>query len=90
MSAILDQQERQAREHAAWLDLCQELLDRGIDLNLADDDSLACAIRKWGEELHHLRLGDPRYDDSSLAEHRAAYAGQFERGTYPETLRRVT
>lgn len=85
-SDVLGQLDHQAREHAAWLDLCQELLDLGIDVN--EQEPLANAVRKWGEELHQLRLGDPSHDAGALAEKREAYAGQYERGTYPETLRR--
>lgn len=84
-----DDRELMAREHAAWLDVCQELLTRDVDVNIPHHEPLAAAIRKWGEELHQLRLGGhPHHDERSLTEKRAAYVGQFERGTYPEKLKR--
>jgi hypothetical protein len=86
MPHTLDHRNQMAHEHAAWLDVCQELLDVGIDINT--HGRLASALSKWGEELHHLRLTDPQYDMKALTEKREAYEGQFERGTYPEELRR--
>lgn len=82
--SMLTQQEPQEREHGAWLDVGQEFARRGINLNGGGWSTLVYAIRKWGEELHQLRLGDPRHDDKALAEAREAYEGQFERGTYPD------
>ena len=84
----LAQQELMGREHAAWLDVGQEFADRQIDINEGGWSSLIYAIRKWGEELHHMRLGDPTHDESALRDAREAYEGQWERGTYPEGIKR--
>jgi hypothetical protein len=86
-NGLLEQRERMAREHAAWQDIMAELRKLGLEPNDATADELARALRKWGEELHQLRLGDPRYDARALADVRACYEGQYERGTYPETSR---
>lgn len=74
------------REHAAWLDVGQEFVKRGIDINESDWDRLIHAIRKWGEELVQLRLHAPEHTQTALREARQAYEGQFERGTYPEEI----
>lgn len=79
--------EMMEREHAAWLDVGREFHDRGIDINEGGWNTLIYAIRKWGEELHQLRLADPSHDDNALREAREAYEGQFERGSYPEKIR---
>lgn len=75
--------EAQAREHAAWLDIMIELRARGLEPNDAAQDDLARALRKWGEELHQLRLADPRHDQTALGDVRACYPGQYERSEYP-------
>lgn len=82
---------RMEREHAAWLDVGQEFANRKIDINDDDLSPLVYAIRKWGEELHQLRAGDPDPSHSTVAlrEARELYPkGQYERGTYPEAIDR--
>lgn len=79
--------EQMAREHAAWLDVVKELRTRGAgDINQGEkDEPLHNAIVKWGEELATLRsTHDETMRSRALAEKRALYEGQFERGTYPE------
>jgi hypothetical protein len=83
----VDRFDHQAREHGAWLDIMAEMRARGLEPNDAEQNLLVFAIRKWGEELHHLRLADPQYDAKALGEARAEYPGQYERGTYPEGTR---
>jgi hypothetical protein len=87
----LGQMELQRREHAAWLDAVQELVDRGIEPNDDEHEPLMAALKKWGEELHQLREHDPdtAHETTALREARAKYPrGQYERGTYPEAIRR--
>lgn len=79
------QNERMEREHAAWLDVGLEFQERGIDINEGGFNTLIYAIRKWGEELVQLRVGDsnPSHAINALREARENYEGQFERGEYP-------
>ncbi len=86
MSFDFRQDERMEREHAAWLDLMRELRSRGIEPNDESRNPLIAAMRKWGEELHQLRLGDPSHENA-LVEVRSAYHGQYEAGTYPKVRR---
>jgi hypothetical protein len=60
------------REWLAWRQVCKQLAKLDVDINQAEP--LACAIRLWGEELHALRLVDPKWDEKALAEKRAEYA----------------
>lgn len=77
------------REHAAWLDVGQEFASRGININEDGWTRLIYAIRKWGEELHQLRLAAPSHDEKALSDAREMYPeGQYERGTYPEAIDR--
>lgn len=94
MTAEFDvhQHELMNREHAAWLDVVNELVERGItpdDINAGGSaESLHNAIVKWGEELAQLRISDPvgAHADKALQEKRAAYEGQWERGEYPKKI----
>lgn len=69
----------QAREHAAWLDVVEELRARGCgDINEGgEDESLHNSIVKWGEELANLRFIDPndQHRLSALQEKRELYEG---------------
>lgn len=59
------------KEWRAWRQVCKQLAARGVDINA--QDSLACAIRMWGEELVALREEDSQYTEKALAERRAEY-----------------
>lgn len=84
MSGFLELHEEMEREHAAWLDLCKELRARGINVNAPTSNGLVNAVKKWGEELVALRVGqEPELRGRALAESRNDYAGQYERGEYP-------
>ena len=87
--SFLEQREPMNREHAAWMDLCRELRTAHAEIDWEDYRAPAvCAIRKWGEELSMLRLSqraeDPTGPARALRDARDGYAGQYERGTYPE------
>ena len=95
---FLARQDNMEREHAAWLDLMNELRRHGertlqvgrvsgqtLDLNAAECKPLVNAIKKWGEELVALRATLPEHVVArALDEARGDYPGQYERGTYPE------
>jgi hypothetical protein len=84
---FLSQKPRMDREHAAWLDVGIELKKLGLDMDREGGGAeLTRAIHLWGEELAQLRMHDPNPDHAAnaLAEKRRTYAGQYERGTYPE------
>lgn len=71
------QHERMAREHESWLDVVQELRDRGVGhIEKGESDHrLHDAITRWGEELAQLRLHDPNPEHAvnALAERRNAW-----------------
>lgn len=89
VQSIIRQQEYQGREHGAWLDIMAELRKLGVEPNGSGADALARALRKWGEELHQLRLGSRNAAQAkqALVDVRSCYEGQWERGTYPESSR---
>ena len=78
----LEQMERMHREHAAWLDVVEELRSAGAgEIEPGQDhESLHNAIVKWGEELAQLRMHDPdaAHANQALAERREAYPGGYE------------
>jgi hypothetical protein len=87
LNQFLNQKQHMDREHAAWLDVGAELKRLGLDMDRDGAGAeLTRAIHLWGEELAQLRMNDPdaSHATRALAEKRAAYAGQYERGTYPE------
>jgi hypothetical protein len=59
------------REWLCWRQVCKQLEARGIEVN--DTDSLASAIRLWGEELVALRNMAPQYHERALKTFREEY-----------------